>query len=110
MAFTVDIDAMTSTPGKPGIVSMDPAKPPVKAIPFMEYPRCIYKHPKEPYKIIIHRNAKHEVVDEERVPSEHLTRVVADKKELAEALKDGWALDAYVPAGPVDPNANLYSE
>ena len=108
MPFTVDVEAMTDRPGKPAIVSMDPAKPPVKQIPHMEYPRVVYLHPKEPYKIIIHRNTQHEIVEEERIPSEHLTRVVNDAKELAQALKDGWVKEPYISQPPPDPNAHLY--
>lgn len=108
MPFAVDNEAMTDRPGKPAIVSMDPAKPPVIQIPYAEYPKVVYMHPKDPYRIVIHRNAQHEIVEEERIPSEHLSKVVDNKDELAKALKDGWLKEPYVPQAPADPNANLY--
>lgn len=94
-------------------VSAPPNSPtgiPVKQIAVEEFPRVVYKHPKEPFKTIIHRNAKHEVVDEEIVPSEHLTMKVENKKELDAALKSGWELKPFVPAPPPSPDANLYGE
>jgi hypothetical protein len=108
MPFTIDTEALKDVPGKPAIVSMDPMKPPVKPIPHMDYPRVVYKHPKEPFKVVIHRNALHEVVQEERVPSEHLSRVVASKEEFDRALQEGWVADPYIPKAAPDPNKHLY--
>lgn len=108
MPFAVDEEALKSVPGKPAIISMDPAKPPVKPIPFNDFPRVMYKHPKEAYKIVEHRNTAHEVVHTERIPSEHLTKLVNDKKELATALEDGWVKEPYIASAAPDPNANLY--
>lgn len=81
---------------------------PVIQIPHMEFPRVVYLHPKEPWRKIEHRNKLHEIVDVETVPAEHLTRSVADAKELAAAIKDGWLKDPYVTPPMPDPNANLY--
>jgi hypothetical protein len=81
---------------------------PVRDIPHEEYPRVIYKHPVEPFKTIEHRNAKQEVVREEIVQAEHLTRVVSDKKELESAMKDGWKKEPYLPQPLPNPNAGLY--
>jgi len=81
---------------------------PMKSIPHMEFPRVIYRHPKEPYRKIEYRNAQHEVVDVETVPADHQTKLVADDKELKAALKDGWVLKPYIPVPPPDPNAALY--
>lgn len=84
MPFTVDEAKLRDTvPGQAQgsqqapILSLDPLKPPVKSIPTLEFPRVVYKHPREPYKIIEHRNTRHELVDEEHVPTEHLTKVIA---------------------------------
>ena len=112
MPFAIDEDQMKGNEEKQinKILSMDPAKPPVKQIPFMEYPRVVYKHPTQPYRVVEHRNTQHEVVQIEHIPSEHLTRVVADKKELEAALKDGWVKEPYIAKPPEDPNANLYAE
>lgn len=90
------------------ILSLDPAKPPVKSIPHMEFPRVVYKHPREPFLTIEHRNAKHELVELETVPAEHLTRVVADKAELDRALDEGWVKEPYLAKAPPDPNAHVY--
>ena len=108
MPFTVDVEAMTDKPGKPSIVSMDPAKPPVKQIPHMAFPKVVYMHPKEPFRVVIHRNTQHEIVHEEHIPSENLTRAVSDEKELAKALKEGWVKEPYVTPAEPDPNAHLY--
>ena len=68
----------------------------------------VYKHPKEKFRTILHRNTRHEVVEEEIVPNEHLTRVVADKEELERAQKEGWVLKPFIASAPPDPTANIY--
>ena len=83
---------------------------PVMQIPHLEYPRVIYMHPVEPFKTIVHRNNRHEVVHEEIVPAEHLTKIVQDAKELAQALKDGWVKEPYIAPPLPDPNAHLYQK
>lgn len=115
MPFAVDEDRMITDPSKakPGVqplASLDPANPPTKQIPHMEFPRVLYKHPKEAYKKVEHRNAQHEVVHVELVPAEHLTKVVADKKEMDAAIKQGWVIQPFIAPPPPDPNENLYSE
>jgi len=91
------------------MLEMDQAKPPVKEIPHMEFPRVVYKHPLEPTRKIEHRNANHEVVEVEKIQSEHLTRVVADEREMQTALADGWVKEPYLPKPLPDPNARLYA-
>lgn len=81
---------------------------PVKQIPYLEFPRVVYKHPKEPFRTIEHRNAQHEIVQTEMVLAEHLTMLVNDQKELDRALKQGWVKEPYIPQAVVDPNAGLY--
>jgi hypothetical protein len=108
MPFAVDDEAMKGAPGKNPIISMDPAKPPVRQIPHMEWPRVIYLHPKEAFKVVVHRNTRHEIVEEEHIPSEHLSKLVHNPKELADAIKDGWVKEPYIAPPLPDPNANLY--
>jgi hypothetical protein len=113
--FAIDEDRMATDPMKikPGVqplASLDPAKPPVKSIPHQEYPRVVYRHPKEAFRKIEHRNAHQELVHVETVPAEHLTKLVSDEKELKAALKDGWVKEPYVPEAPPDPNADLYAD
>lgn len=115
MPFAVDEDRMTSDPMKlkPGaspLLSLDVAKPPVKEIPYMDFPRAIYKHPVEPYYTVVHRNTLHEIVEEERIPTEHLTMVVGNADELKKALEDGWSLKPYIQQAPPDPKAALYAQ
>jgi hypothetical protein len=112
MPQTIDEDRMQSKP-VPGqdtsiLLSLDPHKPPTKFIPHLDFPRVVYKHPLEPFTTIEHRNARHELVEEEVVPTEHLTMSVASEKELAAAKKDGWVLEPYVPQAPKNPKATLY--
>lgn len=83
---------------------------PTKSIPHMEYPLIVYKHPKEPFKKVLHRNAQHEVVHEEIVPTEHLTKTVNDENELKAALSQGWGRKPYIPQAPPDPDAHLYED
>jgi len=89
---------------------------PVKQIPHFEFPLVLYKHPARPTRTIIHRNAEHEVVETEEVPTEHLTKVVgceahiktggpkecvACRKSLDAAVADGWVTQPYIaPALP----------
>lgn len=83
---------------------------PVKQIPILEFPRVAYKHPVEPFKTIIHRNSKQEIVREEMVQTEHLARLVNDKKELEAAMKEGWKKEPYIPEALPDPDAHLYEQ
>lgn len=69
---------------------------PVKQIPILEFPRCMYMHPKEPLKTIEHRNARHEIVDIETVLAEAESRVVKDEAEMQAALKQGWRKEPYI--------------
>lgn len=110
MPFTVDEDRMQNKTGENPILSLDPHKPPVKEIPHMEFPKVVYKHPKEPFMTIEHRNARHELVEEEVVPTEHLTLKVENKAELEKALKQGWVLKPFIPPPLPDKKANIYGD
>lgn len=112
------------------MLSLDPHKPPTKYIPHMDFPRVVYKHPVEPFTTIEHRNAKHELLEEEVIPTEHLTMSVPSdehmrdkhpsgdivgscagcKAELEKAMKDGWVTEPYVPETPPDKKAALYGK
>ncbi len=111
--LAIDEDRMQGKP-QPGqdsqvLVSLDPHHPPTKHIPHMDFPRVVYKHPVESFRTIEHRNARHELVEEEVVPTEHLTLVVKDKAELEKAAKQGWVTEPYVPETPPDPKEALYA-
>lgn len=106
MPFAID-EAKMQQGSTEQILSLDPAKPPVKSIPHQEFPRAVYKHPREPFLTVEHRNAKHELVEEELVPAEHLSKVVTES-ELAAALADGWVKEPYLPKAPPDRNAHVY--
>lgn len=139
MPSTIDNDMLSSTPeaaarlagrGVTPLVTLDPTKPPVKQIPHMDFPVIVYKHPKEPFRKVEHRNQMREIVQVEMVANEHLTRKVAcldhlDKlpsvndnftvtpcKNCAAALKqatsDGWELKPYIPMAAPDPMAGVY--
>lgn len=110
---TIDEDRMNTDPMKmrPGVtplMSLDMAKPPTKEIDYFEFPRVVYKHPKEPHMKVEHRNNMHEVVRTELVPTEHITRLVQDKHELKKAQEDGWVKESYVPQAPPSSNEALY--
>lgn len=102
-ALTLDLSAPQRQANQPGTGLV------VKQIPHLEFPKCVYKHPVEPFKTIVHRNAKFEVVAEETVPAEHISKAVNDEAELKAALAEGWVREPFVPAPLPDPNANLYA-
>ena len=107
-AKTIDEERMrNAVPGKI-LVSLDPANPPTKEIPFIEFPRVVYKHPKEPFYKVEHRNNLREIVQTEMLPSEHQALLINNKKELEKAEKDGWVLNPYVPPPLPDHKAELY--
>jgi len=113
MPFAIDEEKMQTDiskmkPGSTPLMALDPAKPPTKVIPHMEFPMVLYKHPKEPYKKIEHRNAHHELVEVETIPAEHMTKIVNDKRELEVATKEGWTRKPFIAAPLPDPNAGLY--
>lgn len=107
MPFAIDEDKMKPSEGQ--IVTLDPSKPPMKSIPHQDFPRLVYKHPTEPFRKVEHRNAMREITQVELVPTEHIYKSVADAKELAHALKEGWVKEPYIQTAPPDPNANLYN-
>ena len=85
-------------------------EPPLVPIPHMEYPRVVYMHPNEPFRTIEHRNDDFEVVGTERVPTEHLSKKVANEVELKAALDEGWVKEPYIQKAPPNPNAGLYGK
>lgn len=72
MQQTVDTDRLG------GLTSLDLSRPPMKEIGLIEYPRMVYKHPKDKTK-------------------EHKIRVCETKSELDQALKEGYNLKPHVP-------------
>lgn len=113
MPFAIDEDRMVTDPtkAKPGtkvLASLDPADPPRKSIPHANFPCVVYKHPKEPFRKVEHRNTAHEVVEVEHIAAEHLTKLVKDEAEMRLALKQGWVKEPYIAEAPPDPNAELY--
>jgi|SRR5215469_14276284 len=82
---------------------------PVKHIPHAEYPRCVYRHPNEPFHEVLHRNANHEVVHRELVPSEHLVHMCQNKAEFEAKRREGWRVDPYIAQAPPNPTEHLYS-
>jgi hypothetical protein len=115
MPFAIDEDRMVTDPTKvkPGVktlTSLDPADPPRKSIPHANFPMVVYKHPKEAFRKVEHRNTAHEIVEVEHVPSEHLNKLVRDSAELETALARGWVKEPYIAEAPPDPNAELYAD
>jgi len=95
---------------------------PVRAIPHFEFPLAVYMHPNVPTRIVYHRNDRHEVVHEEEIPLEHLTRVICCEAHksggpkdclecndlLASALEQGFVREPYVPQAPSKPDDDFY--
>lgn len=109
MPFTIDESKMQQGSAEQ-ILNLDPAKPPVKFIPFAQFPQCVYKHPLAPFRKEEIRNNQQEVVKTELVANEHLSQVVADQAELDKALADGWVKNPFVPVTPPDPRAAIYED
>ena len=82
---------------------------PVKQIAHAEYPRCVYKHPVKPYREVLHRNVRHEVVDRELVPTEHLVHICQNDAEFKAKVKDGWRKEPYIMQAPPDPAMDDYN-
>lgn len=126
--FAIDVakfrPATAENPNEQLLMSLDPAKPPTVPIPHYEFPLVVYKHPREPFRKVEHRNNMHELVDVEMIQNEHLTKIIACvrhmekpvekgvcaacKDTLEAALEDGWVLNPYVPQSRKDPLANVY--
>lgn len=83
---------------------------PVKQIPHQEYPRCVYKHPVEPFREVVHRNTQHEVVHRELVATEHLVHVCNSAAEHKKKLSEGWVEKPYIPQAAPDPTEQLYTK
>ena len=103
MPFTIDQEALKTQ------TMLDTSRPqgtqgglPVKAIPFLTYPRCVYRHPKEPFRTIIHRNAMREIVDREVVLTEAEVHVCQNEHEFKAKLKQGWVPEPYLPPVETD--------
>lgn len=107
VALDVTAPDYVATKGADGHFRHQPGIP-VRNIPILEFPRVVYKHPKEPYFRKEHRNKEHEIVDVEMLPAEALSRVVGDEAELKAALAEGYVKDPYIAPAPPDPNAHLY--
>lgn len=108
MPYTVDEEKIQGKISGQPMLSMELHNPPTRQILHADFPRIVYKHPREAFRTIEHRNARHEVVQEEIVAAEHLTLRVENKADLEKALKAGWVKEPYIPEAPPDPNAGLY--
>lgn len=92
MPFEVDTEAMEKAK------ILDITKPPLRQIPHMEFPKVIYKHPKEKIQTVRVRDERGNVVEEYKEPTTHIAKKVNNKAELDKALKEGWVREPYVPA------------
>lgn len=96
-------------------VTLDLSKPqgtpqglPVVQISHQEYPRCVYRHPVEPFFEVQHRNVNHEVVHRELVASEHQVFVCQNEMEFKGKMSQGYKREPYIPQAPPDPTEHLY--
>jgi hypothetical protein len=95
---------------------------PVKQIPHYHFPCVVYLWPNQATRTVIHRNDRHEVVHEEEIPLEHLTKVICCEahksggpkecpdcnKALEAALDEGWVTKPFIPPAPAKTDADLY--
>jgi hypothetical protein len=82
--------------------SMDFANPPTKDIPHMDFPMCLYLHPKSKTKKQAIFDENGIKVAERLVCTEHKSRIVRDQKELDKALKEGWRKQPFINDYDVD--------
>ena len=73
MPFAIDDAAINDS----NLKVMDILKPPTKSIPFQEFPKMLYLHPKDKTK-------------------EHRTRVVQNVTEQEAALAQGWRIQPHI--------------
>lgn len=111
MPFAIDEERLSQQ------TTLDMSKPqgtvnglPVRQIPHHEYPRCVYRHPVEPYREVLHRNVNREVVERELVATEHLTHVCQNAQEFKRKLSEGWVEEPYIPQAPPDLTEQLYAK
>lgn len=70
--------------------SLDLGAPPVKSIPFAEFPKMVYDLKRsKPGRIVARVVNSHDV--EEHIEPKLVTKLVNDKKELDAALKAGYS-------------------
>ena len=85
MPYVIDEEKINA----PDMTIMDPAKPPLKQIPYQPFPKMVYLHPKDKTK-------------------EHRSIIVQNQGELDNAQKQGFRLEPHVPElGPVDLTAGF---
>lgn len=73
---------------------MDIASPPLREIPRLEFPKMVYDHSKAvPARIEQVRDINGRTTTE-HVPANFGHKIVKDEKELKEALKKGYSLEA----------------
>ena len=88
MPYAIDEEKLSD----PSMQIMDPAKPPIKQIPYQPFPKMVYLHPKDKTK-------------------EHRAIVVNDQAALDNAMKQGFRLEQHIPeAGPVDLTAGFEAD
>jgi len=88
MPFVIDEEKLND----PSMQIMDPAKPPIKQVPYQEFPRMVYLHPKDKTK-------------------EHRAIVVQNQAQLDNAQKQGFRLEPHIPEGaPVDLTAGFEAD
>lgn len=85
-----------------------PGDIPTKEIPMQDFPKVVYLHPRKPYRRMFlpvdgHGNKEWQWIANEAKPLR-----VADKQELAKAIKDGYQEKVYI--APAPPNATAEPE
>lgn len=83
------------SPNPHALAGFDKGNPPTKEIPFLEYPRCVYRYPKSPTQEIVEVRAGQTFTSV--VPVMALSKIVQNKHEFEKAIKEGWHKDPYVP-------------
>jgi hypothetical protein len=106
---TVDIAAMNGDPIRPGsdpgspeniahkspLLKMDATRPPTIEIGYLEFPRMIYKWPKQKFSLSRRKNELGEI-ERFQIANEAQSKTVSNQAEFDAAVKAGWKKEHYV--------------
>ncbi len=98
MPFEIDTEAMDK------LKVLDRSHPPLRAIPHLEFPKCIYLWPKKPFRTVKVKNDRGEIVEQYQEATQAKSKTVFTKAEMDKELKVGWRKEPYMAAVVPDPD------
>lgn len=83
------------------LVEFNLHNPPTKPIPHLEYPKCVYRYPKEATRQIV--EVRGGTTYTQTVPNMAMSKVVQNKQEFDKAIKEGWHKEPWQPPAEIEP-------